>query len=490
MKTHLIIPLSALCCMLSLLSCNEADLDIVQDLPDVQTEAVQTGDESSFVAPDKAMEVAGIFFGSQGFVTKSNTPKEVEGTPIEIKGSDGTPLMYVINYQDGGFVIVSATTDYYPILAFSDENEFYLTEDMGGVSLWLDEIEGAVADSESMDASTQSEIQALWNSYESGEIAPMGTLTKSSSQAAIQACLERCYELEAQYSSQGWLFAPLLYAEQVFDDAGYSSTYDEICYSANFNNSALDCSVIGWRMSTLEEQVGPLLSTEWHQGAPFNNLCDGSPAGCAAVAVAQVMKYYHYPQQMTLDGTTFSWNTIPVTPSSSSSQAELMKYIGEAINTYYFSSFSFTTPGDLVSGMPTLLYTAQQEDYIGFDTINYMFNHQKPIIMLGNSSNFSWTPGAAQYIGDSHYWVCDGVKESTPNYLEYFTEWQPNGNGTFVTGWNSVSNPGVLHGVATTYFSMNWGWQNGAYNGWYFNASPASYNFEHSRVNFYISKIQ
>ena len=40
--------------------------------------------------------------------------------------------MYIINYRDGGFAIVSATKNCYPVLAYSDEGSFTLSKDMGG----------------------------------------------------------------------------------------------------------------------------------------------------------------------------------------------------------------------------------------------------------------------------------------------------------------------------------------------------------------------
>lgn len=49
--------------------------------------------------------------------------------------------------------------------------------------------------------------------------------------------------------------------------------------------------------------VGPLLTTTWNQGAPFNDLCpmlDGKThtvTGCTATAMAQIMAYWKYPRQ-------------------------------------------------------------------------------------------------------------------------------------------------------------------------------------------------
>ena len=49
--------------------------------------------------------------------------------------------------------------------------------------------------------------------------------------------------------------------------------------------------------------VNPLLTTTWKQGAPYNELCphesngNDSKAGCVAIAMAQVMKYWNHPAQ-------------------------------------------------------------------------------------------------------------------------------------------------------------------------------------------------
>lgn len=50
--------------------------------------------------------------------------------------------------------------------------------------------------------------------------------------------------------------------------------------------------------------LGPLLTTSWHQGAPYNNKCpwgDGgrTVVGCVATATAQIMAYYKWPPEGT-----------------------------------------------------------------------------------------------------------------------------------------------------------------------------------------------
>ena len=46
------------------------------------------------------------------------------------------------------------------------------------------------------------------------------------------------------------------------------------------------------------EVIGPLLTTQWNQHSPFNDLCPNScPTGCVATAMAQIMKYWNWPEQ-------------------------------------------------------------------------------------------------------------------------------------------------------------------------------------------------
>lgn len=67
--------------------------------------------------------------------------------------------------------------------------------------------------------------------------------------------------------------------------------------------------------------VSPLIKTKWGQGAPFNNMCpllnnNRCISGCVATAMAQLMKYYNYPEKGT-GSHSYQWNgqTLTVTPS-------------------------------------------------------------------------------------------------------------------------------------------------------------------------------
>ncbi|WP_284446467.1 C10 family peptidase [Flavobacterium anhuiense] len=81
------------------------------------------------------------------------------------------------------------------------------------------------------------------------------------------------------------------------------------------------------------ETVGPLLSTTWGQNYGYNTLvpliCGSSPAptGCVATAMAQVMKYYQKPA-------SYNWANMPATYGTITT-AGLMVDIGAAVSMSY-----------------------------------------------------------------------------------------------------------------------------------------------------------
>lgn len=453
-------------------------------------------DTETFVSSEKASEFADIFFSQlteDNTSTKSSSGDQRNSISVETLDESGTPLMYVINYKDGGFVIMGSTKNYYPVLAYSDKNSFTISPELNGVSEWIEETKEAIIKSEALEDTVKVTMQNLWKDFETGEtFSPKGKKDrqlKSSRTSAEVACWNRCDELQMQYGGEGWNFLPLSQAQSILDQAGFPSLYDDLFFGADFNHSPINASVFAYKNVYKNEEIGPLLNTEWHQNAPFNDLCNGKPAGCGAIAVSQVMNFYKYPNSFSLNGYAFNWDNIPVNPSSTSDQAALVRLAGNAINTHYNSFGAWATPGDLEDGLELLGYNVSRHNH-NFNTVEtQLFNYERPVIMGGNSNNIP-LPLPLNYIGDSHYWVCDGARRITTGQMLYFTQWQPYGNGNFTTGWNTMNSPGVLGGIGYLYFHMNWGWTGGNNNGWFAfnNVNSGNGNFKYARKDFYISK--
>ena len=99
--------------------------------------------------------------------------------------------------------------------------------------------------------------------------------------------------------------------------------------------------------------VNPLIKTKWDQSPYYNALCPkGSPTGCVATAMAQIMKYWEYPAtgsgfhsynhstygtlSANFGGTTYQWSSMPnIVESPNNAVAKLMYQVGVSVDMEY-----------------------------------------------------------------------------------------------------------------------------------------------------------
>ena len=482
---------SGLAIILTTVSCEKTiSLQETGPPPVLESKEIVPATQTTFVTLDQARNTADIFMSAENAVPLTRVTQELfpGESSVQTINKDGEPLMYVVNYDEGGFVIISATRDYLPILAYSKEGSFDISSIKGGLSLWVDETMTAIEASGEKADSVKTAMNRIWKVYEDTGSSET-VMTKSTRSVAYTpgeiACMERCEELFNQYSGDGWNFLPLSLAESVFAEAGLSYYYDNLCYSAQFNNSGLSSSVVGWKNGSYTETYGPMLSTYWHQGSPFKDLCDGNSAGCAVVALAQLMRYYEFPQQFSYNGYSFDWDTIPIVADPTSDQSKLIKIVRLATNTMPvpLSDLSWTTPANMETGIEFFGYNVTRQDDNTQDVKYEVLHNHRPVIMLGHQTNDLDLPGSLEYVGNSHYWVVDGVRSVETNVFMVFAEWQPNDCGEFTISHYSIDNPNVLSGISYLYYHYNYGWESG-HNAWYaFNHDYPPY----VRQNFFIS---
>ena len=453
---------------------------LIRDVNVTQNEAIGIANMfARFNAGSDISQTKGAF-SSTKMISSSETIRE-----------DGQDLMYVFNYEDGGFVIVGSTRNYYPILAYSDKGSFVLQDDMGPVAVWLDETKVSIKNSGSLDNDTKAQMQNLWARYDGTFVDPaqarLSSRRPQTRSTGEDACWNRIDSLTLEHGSEGWTYLPLSFVEDLFTDLGLSSVYSDLCYCASQNNSALNETVIGYRYPAVN-QVGPLLQTEWHQDAPFNNLCPNhSPAGSEVIAAAQVMKFFAHPDTLMWDGNTIHWSDIPRSPDTVPNKIpQLIRRLGQLFNVNYGSPDPSMTLINLYLGLYSKGYVCDLDGHDELTVRDNVFTYHKPVIMVGwKNPNY----GGANYV-----WVCDGVRQAVYNEIQFYTDNQPNGTGTFTQGMYTYSNPGLAGqpvGSPIYTYHMNWGQLNGLYNGWFANnyiySSPIDYN--NSRVNLYFNYI-
>jgi hypothetical protein len=217
---------------------------------------------------------------------------------------------------------------------------------------------------------------------------------------------------------------------------------------------------MGETQSLALAQAGPLLTTSWHQGPPYNDSCppgDGGRCvvGCVATAAAQIMRYWRWPTHGTgsysydwngdqsCGGNTgggilsavfsdgYDWQSMPdscdqgCTPGDSVALAELCREVGIAFRMDYGACGSGAYTARALTVYPAFfryspLIDRESRQYhtadAWFSIIRNEINAGRPI----------------QYRINRHSIVCDG--------------------------WR--------HGVGLNQYHMNYGWA-GPFNAWF-----------------------
>lgn len=170
--------------------------------------------------------------------------------------------------------------------------------------------------------------------------------------------------------------------------------------------------------TTLEDFVKePLLTTRWHQGAPYADNCPGGVAGCAPIAVAQIMAYHKHPAQF--NGHTYNWNAITATDilysgsAGAISVAQLVYDIGDTAGINYEIGTE-TSIHLLDNTLEAFDYNYSTPTSYNADRVVENINNGQPVLMDGYNNQF-----------DGHTWVIDGYNRINTRYTYYYID-RPN----------------------------------------------------------------
>ena len=223
--------------------------------------------------------------------------------------------------------------------------------------------------------------------------------------------------------------------------------------------------------------VGPLIATRWGQDAPYNNLCPYNESagkravtGCVATAMAQVMKYWNYPEQgvgsntytpadhpeygeqsANFGETTYDWANMTNTYGSSSTQAQkdavatLMYHCGVSVNMDY--DYSQANTNHVGSGAPTAMVPESLKTYFKYSpsaTYKYKddFTNDQWIALLQHELDENRPVlYAGRYVtstgGGGHAFVCDGYRSDGKFHFNW--GWNGSRDSYFAIG---ALNPG------------------------------------------------
>lgn len=458
MKKHLFFAAVALVGLTACTSEEEifdSEKEAANENPDLSALCFTVQDTARTVKSEaRAMEIAGRFLSGTEGKSRANTDAEVS----TVYQGNGNPAMYVVNYaNDGGFVIVSATKDTEPILAYSETGSFSLDSIEGSpAGMWLSDSKLYVEHSSTLPDSIKQRAAQQWERLTNTTV-PVSKLQSRAWGDPEEAAA--VYQALEYYRSQGY---------EIYENPQASVHVYSYNLNQALNNlsdqkdgdgySQREKSFLLIKTTYRQENVSPKTTTTWAQGYPYNcKLTQKHPKaqalGCVTVAVAQLMKYYAKPNG------GFQYDKMPdqLTAFSSGEGYEVLTdfllTVGEKLNIDYAngnSNSSYKTGTNLLKSYG--FSNAKYVDYADFFSVRDQIQ-RGPIGLRAEDKN-----------GDGHVWVCDGYDHNT---------WQTEYTLISYNGDYMDATPTCFHTVYTEWngngyhsMHMNWGW-GGTNNGYF-----------------------
>lgn len=215
----------------------------------------------------------------------------------------------------------------------------------------------------------------------------------------------------------------------------------------------------------LGRSVEPLVNLLWNQDYPYNYYCPTAPGGpggrayvgCAADAMAMLMKYWNYPdagvgehsyippgfpeQSITL-GEEYDWDNMPIQISSSSPQnqihaiAILMYHCGVTINMGYAADGSGAYSEDVPEAMSSHFKYTEEMRHEYRDT--YTKTEWEDMLISNFDQGFPVYYAGQSNSSGGHAFICDGYNEN--RYIHFNWGWSGWANGYFAI--DAVNPPG------------------------------------------------
>lgn len=368
--------------------------------------------------------------------TKSSNIDEIDDI-VPIYGDEGDVLMYAVNFRTGGYTIVSATKDYYPVLAKIEKgrysDELYKT----GASVLMQEYREGMKYAKTLPRDSILSLRALWMKYEEPHTGQW-VATKSNDQLASLVG-----ESIQEWQEQGLSYTFL--SEGPPKEMPYDVYQRYVAYAEGLSNPDYDyyenCVIIGESIGASSSQ-SPLITTSWHQQYPFNyNLPAGWNIGCCAIATSQIMAYYKYPSNLNWSG------ILALNPEVI---GNFVYDVALGINTN-FGIQSGSTIDDVQNYLIETGYNVQKISHATTDVMESL-DAKRPVYMRGTLKNQNY----------GHAWICDGYMYSN-DYIKYtlliLSLTEP-------LKYEPCGEPYLYEPPRYMDFHMNWGW-GGTGNGYY-----------------------
>lgn len=323
--------------------------------------------------------------------------------------------LYAINFSKGGFVLLSAEDNAYPVIAYSYEGSFSSDNHSPSFNYWIN--------------GTMSDIYEISeNQYAPGKI-----------------------------NSNFW--AKYLNPEFVPETSTKGAKDIEPLIKSN------------WDQGKYYNTLCPKDNTDPNSGGH-------TPTGCVATAMAQIMYYYRYPQTgvgshgyncnnpnygnygyqfVNFGTTTYNWDNMVNQPNEANlAIATLMYHCGVAVNMSYGPNASGAYTSDCPGALINYFSYSSGTSYA--QKMNFSTSQWDQLIQ-GNLDNLHPVIYSGSGSGGGHAWVCDGYQLNGGNVWYHMNwGWGASDNGYFYLNDLNPSSQGPFNlnnGVVKNFFPAN-----------------------------------
>ena len=382
---------------------------------------------------------------------------------VTIKGNDGEPVIYAVNYLDG-YILVSATKKYHPILAEVEHGSFSLSSGTGQDILLRDYIN----DIEYAKKNINSDLEKnAWRIYE--EPVKLNAVK-------TKVAKDDYYDMLDPYLLEWYRDGRKVYYMRNKPENMPEDLYELFCTIARDDMpeipgySYLDCAIITEKEYEYRSNYGPFLQTQWGQKSPFNSSLGNvdQPLGCVTIATGQIMRFHEYP-------TSYAWNLMPNT-TSNTTLSNFLKILHDDLKV---SDAGGAYISDAERVFKRYGYNRKKVDHSVFE-VDVSLTKKNPVYMRGTH----------QETNEGHAWVCDGSKSLQPRTEYRMYELLFSNNKPYMMDEFAQE---IIYGDIYTMYHMNWGWK-GLNDGYFYDkyidvpSNGTRYNFSSGRQDLIISK--
>ncbi len=433
-------------------------------------------DTSRVVDMEKAQYVANLFNKKvkPSAETKSYVEKEVAEVRL-VMDEEGTELFYIVNYANNqGYVLVSATQDYEPVLAYSDVGNFIMDEaENTGVSVWLSEQRENIRSVDLFPDSIKQNYRSKWMTYNVEQVPYPMTRADEDVMGMLAFAL-------AEWEREGYTVYRLEdienteFMESLPQDVKENLRYAQDSAEPNYGGKAHVTFLLERKYTDRYYNIQSLLKTQWQQQNGFNQFTPNNiPVGCVAVAIGQIMKYHEYPA-------TYDWDNMHnVEPTETT--ARFLVEVGRKAGINYDEGESGSNIDKALVALKEYGYSSVRKVDHDNSLVTVELAAGRPVYMRGyDSSGFL---GATR---THHAWVCDGTSQwdTGTEYAIHILERAYSEEEPIRMSFIYSRKVGRIY---NSYYHMNWGWGGSCDGGYFYDdvnvklSDGTNLNFAHGR---------